>query len=98
MKLLIILSFFFFIIGLVGILFFQKNFLIILLCLELMILGCALNFLVAAKVFNDPKGQLFTILLLTVSTAETAIGISLFIKIFQKRNSLDIYSFKKFKY
>lgn len=98
MKLLLIISFFCFIIGLIGILFFQNNFLIILLCLELMILGCALNFLIASKVFGDSKGQIFALLLLTISTAETAVGLSLFIKIFQKRNNMNIYSFRRFKY
>jgi NADH-quinone oxidoreductase subunit K len=98
MDSIILVSFFFFCSGLVGITLVQKNFLIILLCLELMVVGCALNFLVAAKIYNDPKGQLFTILLITISTAETALGISLFIKIFKTRNTIAINNFSRFKY
>jgi len=98
METILIISLFFFFIGLFGITVMQKNFLIIILCLELMIVGCALIFLTAAKLFESPNGQIFTLLIITVSTAETAIGLSLFIKIFKVKNTMNIFSFSRFKY
>jgi NADH-quinone oxidoreductase subunit K len=98
MEIILIISFFFFFIGLFGITIMQKNFLIIILCLELMIVGCALIFLTAAKLFDNPNGQIFALLIITISTAETAIGLSLFIKIFKIRNTMSITNFSRFKY
>jgi NADH-quinone oxidoreductase subunit K len=98
METILITSFFFFFIGLFGITVMQKNFLIIILCLELMIVGCALIFLTSAKLFENPNGQIFTLLIITVSTAETAIGLSLFIKIFKVKNTMNIFNFSRFKY
>jgi NADH-quinone oxidoreductase subunit K len=92
------ISLFLFFIGLVGIISFQVNLLIILLCLELIILSCALNFIFVSKLFNDPKGQIFALLLLAVSAAETAIGLGLVIKIYRVINTTNIYIFNKFRY
>jgi NADH-quinone oxidoreductase subunit K len=98
MEIILIISFFFFFVGLFGITVMQKNFLIIILCLELMIVSCALIFLVSAKLFDNPNGQIFALLIITISTAETAIGLSLFIKIFKIRNTMSITNFSRFKY
>jgi NADH-quinone oxidoreductase subunit K len=92
------ISLFLFFIGLAGIIIFQINLLIILLCLELIILSCALNFIFISKVFNDPKGQIFALLLLAVSAAETAIGLGLLIKIYRVTNTTNIFIFNRFRY
>jgi NADH:ubiquinone oxidoreductase subunit K len=62
-----------------------------------MILSCSLNFLVAAKLFNDSKGQLFALIVLTISTAETVLGLSLLLKTFKIKNTLNVFDFKRFK-
>jgi NADH-quinone oxidoreductase subunit K len=95
---LFLISIFLFFIGLIGIISFQTNLLIILLCLELMILSCALNFIFISKFFNDPKGQIFALLLLAVSAAETAIGLGLLIKIYKIINTTNILLFNRFRY
>jgi len=98
--LLFIISIFLFIIGLFGILL-QNNLLIILLCLELIIIACAINFIFISKSLSDPSGQIFALLLFAVSATETAIGLGLLIKIYQLNflsNSTNILSFNKFRY
>jgi len=63
-----------------------------------MILSCFIIFLSTSKLFFDFKGQLFALVLLTISTAETALGLSLFIKVFKKQNTLNVNKFNRFKY
>jgi len=90
-----------FFIGLYGIIVIQVNLLIILLCLELIIVACALNFIFISKVLFDPSGQIFALLLFAISASETAIGLGLLIKIYQLNflpNSNTILSFNKFRY
>jgi NADH-quinone oxidoreductase subunit K len=84
--------------GLVGFIIIQRNLLIILLCLELMILACALQFIFVSKLFVDPKGQLFALLLIAVSAAETAIGLGLVLKIYRVYNTVNIIKFNRFRY
>jgi NADH-quinone oxidoreductase subunit K len=96
------ISLIFFLVGLVGLICLQRNLLIILLCLELIIISCAVNFIFISKFFNDPKGQVFALLLFAVSAGETAIGLGLLIKIYLlnyiQNNSNNVYYFNKFRY
>jgi len=90
-----------FLIGLLGVFILQTNLLVILLCLELIIIACALNFIYISKTLSNPDGQIFALLLFAVSAAETAIGLGLFIKVYQLNflvESTNIISFKKFRY
>jgi len=93
---------FLFFIGLVGLISLQRNLLISLLCLELIIIACAVNFIFISKFFDDPKGQIFALFLFAVSAGETAIGLGLLIKIYLldyiQNNSNNMYYFNKFKY
>lgn len=68
-----------FLIGLFGILLNQKNILIIFLCVELMLFGAGVHFLFSYLFFNYELGQVYALLVLTVATAETAIGLGILI-------------------
>jgi len=94
----ILLSFILFFIGLFGIIISQTNLLTILLCLELIILTCALNFIFISRSLSDIKGQIFALLLLVVSAAETAFGLGLIIRIYKTQEINNIIQFKRFKY
>jgi NADH-quinone oxidoreductase subunit K len=94
----ILLNFILFFIGLISIITNQTNLLTILLCLELIILTCALNFIFISQLFNDNKGQIFALLLLVVSAAETAFGLGLIIRIYKIQGISNILQFKRFKY
>ena len=65
-----------FIIGLVGIVLNRRNILIILMCVELVLLSLNLNFIIFSVYFDDLYGQLFSLFILTVAAAESAVGFS----------------------
>ena len=72
-------SFFLFLIGLIGIIWNQRNFLIMILCIELMFFSIALNFTFFAVYTTNSLGQIFSLLTVTVATTDTTIGLSLLI-------------------
>jgi len=80
-SLIVLLNFTFilFSIGLVGIVWNKKNFLILLLCVELMFFSVSLNFIFFSIYAYNILGQLFCLLVVTSAAAETAIGLSLLI-------------------
>lgn len=72
-------SFILFSIGMVGIVWNKKNFLVLLLCIELMFFAISLNFLFFSVYLQTNSGQVFCLLVVTSAAAETAIGLSLLV-------------------
>jgi len=74
--LLVAISLFF--IGLCGIMLNRKNIILMLMSIELMLLGVNLNFIIFSVLLDDLMGQIFSLYILTVAAAESAIGLALF--------------------
>jgi NADH-quinone oxidoreductase subunit K len=77
-----------FILGLFGILRNQKNIIILILCVELMLFGAGLIFLFYAVFLNYGLGQIYALLILTIATAETAIGLGIIIIAYRLNQSI----------
>lgn len=82
-----------FFIGLFGILWNQKNIMIVFLCVELMLFGAGLQFLFYYLFFGYELGQIFALLVLTVATAETAIGLGIIILAYRLNRSISFEAF-----
>lgn len=78
-----------FCIGLAGLLV-RRNFLFMLMCLEVMMNACALAFVVAGSRWVEPDGQIMFILILTLAASEAAIGLALVLQLYRRFNTLDI--------
>jgi NADH-quinone oxidoreductase subunit K len=85
----ILLSAVIFTIGAVGV-FFKRNIITILLCIELMLNAANLAFVAFASYFGDTTGQLFVFIVMTVAAAEAAVGLGLVIAIFKNRETLNV--------
>lgn len=79
-----------FTIGLTGIVINRKNILIMLLALEIVILAINLNFVTLSIYLDDIVGQIFTIFVLAIAAAESALGLSLITCLYQLKNSIEI--------
>lgn len=79
MIIVILLSVSLFIIGVSGILLSRKNTILIIMCLELLLLACNLNYIFFSIYLDDIVGQLFALLILSVGASESAIGLALII-------------------
>ena len=61
-----------------------------LMCIELMLLAVNLNFLIFSAYLDDLIGQLFSLLVLTVAAAESAIGLALLVIYHKTRGNIQI--------
>lgn len=85
----ILLSAVLFTIGAAGI-FFKRNIISMLLCIELMLNAANLAFVAFASFFGEATGQLFVFIVMTVAAAEAAVGLALVIAIFRNRETLNV--------
>ena len=93
-------SFILFSIGLVGIVWNRKNFLKLILCIEMMFFSISLNFVFFSVYFYNSLGQIFCLFVVTSAAAETAIGLSLLVTACRLGNEVSydsLVSFLKLK-
>ena len=74
--------------GLIGMVINRRNILIILICIEMVLLSLNLNFIVFSVYFDDLYGQLFSLFILTVAAAESAIGLAIIIIYYRLRGGI----------
>jgi NADH-quinone oxidoreductase subunit K len=73
--------------GISGIVLMRRNLITILLMIEIIFLSSSLNCVFSGLFYNDISGQVFALILLTISAAELAIALSvivLYYRIFDK--------------
>lgn len=85
-----------FAIGLCGVMV-RRNFLFMLMSLEIMMNATALAFVVAGSRWVDPDGQIMFIFILTLAAAEAAIGLAILLRFYHQRGHLDVDSANEMK-
>lgn len=81
-------------IGLYGIAFNFKNFLVTMMCIELAYLGVSLTFIINSLYFFDPLGQLYSLFLIILAAGEAAVGLGLLIVIFRIERRIDFATYR----
>ena len=79
-----------FLIAAVAIFMHRKNFIVLLMAIELMLLAVNLNFVAFSHYLNDLHGQVFVFFILTVAAAESAIGLAILVVLFRNRASIAV--------
>jgi len=77
-----------FTVGAIGVLT-RRNALILCMSVELMLNAVSLS-LVALSTLHGVSGQVFVVLVMTVSAAEASVGLAIFIAVFRHFRSVDI--------
>jgi NADH-quinone oxidoreductase subunit K len=77
-----------YLIGLFGVLLNRRNIIILLMSVELVLLGCNLNFIIFSYALDDVVGQMFALLVLTVAAAESAVGLAILVIYFKVRGNI----------
>jgi NADH-quinone oxidoreductase subunit K len=86
----ITLSCIIFMIGLGGSFLNRRHLIIMLLCIELMLLAVNINMVAFSYFLKDFSGQIFSIFIMTLSAAEAAIGLAIFVLYFKKQKTISI--------
>lgn len=89
-KSFIITSFILFILGILGISLNRTNLILLIMSVELTLLAASFLFIIGSSFFDILFGQIFTIIILTIAAAESAIGLAIIITYFRIRGKISI--------
>ena len=78
-----------FVVGLWGMALNKKNVITIIMAIEILLLGANLNFIIFSILLDDFKGQVFSLLILTVAASESAIGLAILVLFYKKHQTID---------
>jgi NADH-quinone oxidoreductase subunit K len=78
-----------FLLGTIGVLI-RRNPLVILICIELMLNAVNLTLVTFARQLNNPEGQLFALMTMTVAAGEAVAGLAILVDIFRVREVDDV--------
>ena len=86
----LILSALLFTIGAFGLFLNRKNIIVMLMAVELILLAVNINFVAFSAYLGDSAGQVFTLFILSVAAAESAIGLSILVTFFRNFGSIEV--------
>ncbi|MBC40870.1 MAG: NADH-quinone oxidoreductase subunit NuoK [Pusillimonas sp.] len=79
-----------FCIGVFGFFVNQRNLLILLMSIELILLSANINFVAFSTWLGEASGQVFVFFILTVAAAEAAIGLAILVLLFRNLNTINV--------
>ena len=79
-----------FVLGILGIYLNRRNILVMIMSVELILLAVNLNFLLFSVYLDDLMGQVFSLIILTVAAAESAIGLALLVVYHRVRGRISV--------
>lgn len=85
-----------FALGVAGVLV-RRNIVFMLMSLEIVLNACGLAFVAAGARWEQPDGQVFFILILTLAAAEVAVGLALILQVFKHFRTLDMDEVRRMK-
>jgi NADH-quinone oxidoreductase subunit K len=77
-------------IGLAGIMINRKNIIVVLMSVELLLLAVNTNFIAFSYFMENTIGQIFVFFILTVASAEAAIGLAIMVVLFRRRGTIEV--------
>ncbi len=79
-----------FFLGVSGIYLNRKNLLVLLMSIELLLLAVNLIFTTITAYSDDLSGLIFTLIIITVAAAESAIGLAILVNLYSLRKTVNI--------
>lgn len=79
-----------FLIGILGFVLNRKNIILMLIAIEIMLLSITFLILVCSLSFDDILGQTFSVYIIAVAGAESAIGLGILVAFYRLRGSIAI--------
>ena len=78
------------VLGVFGIFLNRKNVITLLMSIELILLAANINLVAFSAFLHDLSGQVFTLFVLTVAAAESAVGLAIMLVYFRNRGSIEV--------
>ena len=83
--------------GTIGVFLNRKNIIVILMSIELILLAVNINLVSFSIYLGDIVGQIFTMLILTVASAEAAIGLAIIVSYYRNKGSVRVEEINEMK-
>ena len=93
----LVLSAVLFTFAMAGIFINRRNLILLLMCIELMLLAVNINFVAIDHFLNRVDGQVMVFFILAVAASEAAIGLAIFIVLYQMYQSIETDRFSQLK-
>jgi NADH-ubiquinone oxidoreductase chain 4L len=77
-----------FLIGILGFVLNRKNIILMLISIEMMLLAITLLILVYSTLFEDIIGEVFSIYIIVIAAAESAIGLGILVAYYRLRGNI----------
>lgn len=84
------LSIILFLIGILGFVLNRKNIILMLISIEVMLLAVTLLVLVSSYSFDDILGQTYSIYIIAIAGAESAIGLGILVAYYRLRGNISL--------
>lgn len=84
------LSLILFLIGTLGFVLNKKNIILMLISIEIMLLAVTFLVLISSLGFDDILGQLYSVYIISVAGAESAIGLAILVAFYRLRGTITI--------
>ncbi len=81
-----------FLIGILGFVLNQKNIILMLISIEIMLLALTYLILLRSLSFDDITGQIYSIYIIAIAGAESAIGLAILVAYYRLRGRITINS------
>ena len=81
-----------FTISIIGFVLNRKNILLILISIEIILLASTIFVLISSYNFDDIVGQTFSIYIITIAGAESAIGLGILVAYYRLRGSINLHN------
>lgn len=88
-------SFILYILGVLGMIFNYKNFLITMMSIELMYLGAISSFVLYGVLTQDPRASIYGLFILILAACESAVGLGIIIVLYRFGNSIDFTNYQE---
>lgn len=79
-----------FLIGTLGFVLNKKNIILMLISIEIMLLSITFLILISSLNFDDILGQTFSVYIIAIAGAESAIGLGILVAFYRLRGSIAI--------
>lgn len=86
------LSLVLFLIGILGFVLNRKNIILMLISIEMMLLAVTLLVIISSFSFDDIVGQTYSVYIIAIAGAESAIGLGILVAYYRLRGSISLQS------
>jgi NADH-quinone oxidoreductase subunit K len=94
---LLILASILFSLGLICVLIWRSNVIMLLIGIEIMLNAAMLTFVAGSNQWGQPDGQVFALMIMAMTSAEVSLALALVVYLHRRKKTVDVDEFRELK-